>query len=99
MEVSDQLLVPAALTRGKGPRNPLDRRLGETLSRSARCREKSFIPTDNRTPAIQPVVISTGLFLSNGIYCTKYKIIVKQKDGEVFLQISILKVYANAYFT
>jgi hypothetical protein len=52
--------------RGKNPLYPLDRKLGGSQSRSGRCGEKKkkkkkIIPAiaGNRTPVIQPVVITT----------------------------------------
>jgi len=44
-------------SRGKSPRYPLDRRLGEPLSRSGRGGEKKTIPgrAGNGTPVVQSV--------------------------------------------
>jgi hypothetical protein len=51
LEVSRQLHAPAALPPGKGPRYPLDRRLGGPQSRSGRFGEQKIIdPTGTRTP-------------------------------------------------
>jgi hypothetical protein len=54
LEVSGQLgqlHVPAALSPGKSPRYPLDKKLGGPQSRSGRCREVKILdPTWTRTP-------------------------------------------------
>jgi hypothetical protein len=74
MEMSGQFYAPAALTPGKEPRYPLDRRLDGPRSRYGRCGEqKNIAPAEIQTPAIQPVAISTGLathlhWKSNGNY-------------------------------
>jgi hypothetical protein len=51
MEMNGQLHVPAALFQGKGPWDPLDRRLGGPQSRSGRGGEEknSQPPAGNRT--------------------------------------------------
>jgi hypothetical protein len=57
MEVSGQLHSPAALPLAKEPWYPLDRRLGESQSRSGRCgEEKNLAPAGNRIPAVQTIV-------------------------------------------
>jgi hypothetical protein len=57
MEVRGQLDAPVALPRGKSPRYPLDRRLGETRSRSGRGDEleENLSLQRNRTTVFQTV--------------------------------------------
>jgi hypothetical protein len=56
MKVSGQLHASAALTPGKEPRYPFDRRLGGTQSRSSSCGvEEISFPAGNRTPAVQTI--------------------------------------------
>jgi hypothetical protein len=59
MEVSCQLHAPAALSPGKSPWYPLDRRLGGHQNRSGRGgEEKNSQPrrgSNHRTPIVQPV--------------------------------------------
>jgi hypothetical protein len=63
MEVSGQFHAPAALTPEKGPRYPLDRRLGGHQSRSE-CGDEE---KKNAGPVLQPLkfvsrIRSSGLF-------------------------------------
>jgi hypothetical protein len=54
MEVSGQLRARAALTPGKEPWNPLDRRLGGPQSWFGRCGEETLAAARNRILAVQP---------------------------------------------
>jgi len=55
--VNGQLHAPAALTPGKRPRYPLDRRLGGPRGglHAVATRKKSLAFAGNRTPVVQPV--------------------------------------------
>jgi hypothetical protein len=57
MEVSDQFHAPVAISPGKEPRYPPDRRLGGTRRLSERgAKEKKIpAPVGNLTPAANPV--------------------------------------------
>jgi hypothetical protein len=61
--VSGQLHAPAALSRRKNPRYPLDRRLGEPQSRSGLPGgEKILVPTGTRTPTLGRPASSQSLY-------------------------------------
>jgi hypothetical protein len=60
MEVSGQLHALGALLCGKSPRYPLYGKFCASKTRSGRYgEEKNLTPTENRTPAIQPIAIPT----------------------------------------
>jgi hypothetical protein len=74
MEVSGQVHVPVALTRGNSPRHSMNRKFGGSQSRSGRYGEKkNLTPAGNRTPAVQPIAIPTGL---SRLLCRHYTIII-----------------------
>jgi hypothetical protein len=59
MEVSGQIYALAALSEGKHPQYPLDRRLGGVQCQSERYgEEKNLTPAGNQTPAVQLVASS-----------------------------------------
>jgi hypothetical protein len=65
MEVSGQLHIPAALSRGKSPLYPMYRRLGGPQTRSRRyAEEKTLAPAGSRTTVVQPFPVATLIELS-----------------------------------
>jgi hypothetical protein len=56
MEVSGQLHAPAALTPGKSPWHPLDKRLGGPQSQSGRGGEEKNLQS---LPGLEPPIIQT----------------------------------------
>jgi hypothetical protein len=65
--MSGQLHAPAALTPGKEPRYPLDRRLGGPQSRSGRREEKILVPAGTRTPTPQSAKPAVTSFNVNSL--------------------------------
>jgi hypothetical protein len=59
MKMSGQLQAPAALSSGKDPQYPMNKRLGHRADLDVWSRETFLALAGNRTPAIQPVTIST----------------------------------------
>jgi hypothetical protein len=57
MELSGQFHAPAALSRGKSPRYPLDRRLGGPQSRSGRGGEEENTPLNINLTRVLSLVI------------------------------------------
>jgi hypothetical protein len=89
MEVSGQLRAPAALPQGKSPWYQLDRRLGESQSRSGRGGEEinSHPLPGLESPIIQPIVqmtyvVNSDFSLRNEEFCDLYLMVLLRQSNQ-----------------